>query len=200
MKNVIIILSFSLFIASCKESKNNNAITEAVSESIQEIKTDVTIKSSSNGTYLCKINGRDWSYTKASGIVSTHAKTGKRTAIITFTKKLAKGSESVQLTYDGDSFQLESATVQIRLPKKNGGHVYGIYGLHADTRDRNPNSDMSGILDLSNASTASGHAELVKFNIKYEEDLLESPKDAEISVSDLKFSGVGYSDIDKLLK
>ena len=200
MKNIIIILSFSLLIASCKESKNSNAITEAVSESKQEIKTDVTIKPSSNGTYLCKINGKDWSYTKASGIVSAHAKTGKRTAIITFKKKLEKGSESIQLTYDGDSFQLESATVQVKFPKKGGGRLKGIYGLYDDTRDKNPNSDMSGILDLSNVSTASGHAELVKFNIKYEEDLLESPKDAEISVSELKFSGVGYSDIDKLLK
>lgn len=200
MKKLVVILSLSLVFISCKESTKDPVDEESINESEQETKAIVIAKPLSTTTYLCKINEKDWRYSKASGIVSRHRKTGKRTAIITFTKKLEKGSESIQLTYDGDSFQLESATVQIKFPKKGGGRVSGIYGLHADTRDRNPNSDMSGILDLSNASTASGHAELVKFNIKYENDLLESPKDAVISVSDLKFSGVGYSDIDKLLK
>lgn len=198
MKNLVTILSLSLFILSCKETKKDTEVNQSVNENKQETKT--TTKPLTDGTYLCKINGKDWAYTKASGVVSRHKKTGKRTAIITFKKKLEKGSESIQLKYDGDSFKLESASLQLKFPKKGGGLITGFYDLFPDTRDRNPESDMSGTLDLSNATAASGNAELIKFNINYEKELLENPKDAVITVSGLKFSGVGYSDLDKLFK
>lgn len=198
MQNTFVLVL--LFTISCKESKNDTVNEESLKGSKQETKTNARTKTLSNTTYLCKINDKDWAYTKASGIVSRHKKTGKRTAIITFKKQLEKGSESIQLYYDGDSFELERASVQLKFPKKGGGRLNGMYDLHPDTRDKNPNSDMSGTLDLSNATTASGNAELIKFNIKYEKELLKNPKDAVITVSDLNFSGVGYSDIDKLFK
>jgi len=201
MRTFIFLLTLIVFSFSCKNEKGSNGIDLKTVEKKQQKKTiNTASKPVKEGINLCKINGKDWQYTKASGIVSRHKKTGKRTAIITFKKKLDKGSESIQLKYDGDSFQLESASLQLKFPKKDGGLMTGFYDLFPDTRDKNPQSDMSGTLDLSNATTASGNAELINFNISYEKELLENPKDAIVTVSDLHFSGIPYSDIDKLFK
>ncbi len=200
MKSTFYILSIIFLIGACKNDNQKEVSKNENQDQEEKISTKTKAKAVKEGTYLCKINGKDWAYTKASGIVSKHKKTGKRTAIITFKKQLEKGSESVQLKYDGDSFELESASLQLKFPKKGGGLITGFYDLFPDTRDKNPNSDMSGTVDLSNATTASGHAELIKFNIKYEKELLDNPNDAVITVSNLSFSEVGYSDIDKLFK
>lgn len=193
---------FALFLlVSCGETnKKVQTSAEETDKVEQEVVQKTVVKTSDNSTFLCKINGEDWGYTEASGIVSRHKKTGKRTAIITFKKKLDKGSESIQLYYDGDSFELEKAAAHLKFPKKGGGMVSGIYALYPDTRAQNPNSDMSGKLDLSDPAEASGNAELINFNIRYEKDLLENPDNALITVTGLKFSGIGYSDINKSLK
>lgn len=201
MKTLKLLSAISLFLlllvtTSCKES-NQNTEAENTKTVVKEESKPIPTKASSNSNYLCKVNGKDWGYTEASGIVSRHKKTGKRTAIITFKKKLEKGSESIQLYYDGDSFELEQASLQLKFPKKGGGRVSGFYGLHADTRARNPNSDMSGKLDLFNLTEAAGNAELVNFNIKYEKELLENMGNAVVSVTGLEFSGIGYSDLTK---
>jgi len=200
MKSTFYILSIIFLIGACKNDNQKEVNKHNNQDQEEKISTKTEVKVVNEGTYLCKINGKDWGYTKASGIVSKNKKTGKRTAIITFKKKLEKGSESVQLKYDGDTFKLESASLQLKFPKKDGNLMTGFYDLFPDTRDRNPESEMSGIIDLSNATTASGIAELIKFNMKYEKELLENPKDAVITVSGLKFSGIGYSDLDKLFK
>jgi len=200
MKTTFYMLSIIFLIGACKNDNQKEVNKHNNQDQEEKIRTKTEDKAVNEGTYLCKINGKDWAYTKASGIVSRHKKTGKRTAIITFKKQLEKGSESVQLYYDSDSFELESASLQLKFPKKGGTLMTGFYDLFPDTRDKNPESDMSGTLDLSNPTTASGTAELIKFNMKYEKGLLENPKDAVVTVSDLNFSGVGYSDIDKLFK
>ncbi len=201
MRTFILILSLTVFVISCKNEKGKNNVDHKTAEKKQQKQTiNIASKPVKEGVNLCKINGKDWQYTKASGIVSRHKKTGKRTAIITFKKKLDKGSESIQLKYDGDSFDLESASLQLKFSKKDGGLMTGFYDLFPDTRDRNHESDMSGTLDLSNTTTASGNAELINFNISYEKELLENPKDAIVTVSDLHFLGIPYSDIDKLFK
>lgn len=198
VKNTFLITLLLFLIGACENENAKENPKENAQSQEQEPTTKSTDNASSNTTYLCKINGQDWAYTEASGIVSRHPETGKRTAKITFKKKLEKGSESVQLTYDGDSFQLESAALHLKFPKKGGGRVSGIYQLFADTRELNPESEMSGTIDLSNATTASGNAELIKFNISYEKDQLENAEDATITVSGIEFSGIGYSDISKL--
>lgn len=186
-----------LIVNSCGETNKKQTEKEPQEESKKEVVQKKIVKISDNSTFLCKINGEDWGYTEASGIVSRHKKTGKRTAIITFKKKLDKGSESIQLYYDGDSFDLEKASAHLKFPKKGGGMVSGIYALYPDTRDQNPNSDMSGKLDLSDPTEASGNAELINFNIRYEKDLLDNPDDAIITATGLKFNGIGYSDVNK---
>lgn len=187
-----------IIIVSCGEANKKAQTSEGETDMMeQEVVQKTVVKNSDNSIFLCKINGKDWGYTKASGVVSRHKKTGKRTAIITFKKKLDKRSESIQLYYDGDSFELEKASVHLKFPKKGGGNVSGIYALYPDTRAKNPNSDMSGKLELSNPTEASGNAELINFNIKYEKGLLDNPDDAVISVTGLKFSGIGYSDVNK---
>jgi len=196
MKYIIILLIAALGVFAC----NNNDKAKKETISLEKKATSDVKKSVGNSTYLCKINGKKWAYTKASGIVTRNKNTGKRTAIITFKNKLKKGSESIQLTYDGDSYILESASLQLKFPKKGGGDVLGFYKLFPDTRNRNPDSDMSGNIDLSNPNTASGNAELINFNISYEKDLLNNIDNAVISVTDLKFDKVNYSDVNKLFK
>ena len=193
------IISFFLFLMvliSCKDSKQNTEAEATNTEAKQEVKS-VKKEVSANTTYLCKLNGKDWGYSEASGIVSRHKKTGKRTAIITFKKKLDKGSETVQLRYDGDTYELETVLVHLKLPKKGGGRVSGIYELFPDTRARNPDSDMSGKIDLTDPTKASGNAELINLNLKYEKELLDNMDDAVISATGIKFSGIGYSDLNK---
>lgn len=201
MKKIIIILVTILSLASCKKnnkeqvSSENNSILKK-EESTKPLPKNETV----NGNNLCQINGKNWAYTKASGIVSTHAKTGKRTALLTFKKKLEKGSESIQLHFDANSFELEAVSLQLKFPKKDGKLITCYYDLHPDTRDRNPESELSGSIDLSDLSSASGVAELKNINIKYEKESLHNAEDAIINITGLKFTNVGYSDIDKFVK
>jgi len=111
MKSYLVSIVLFLLFTSCKE--NTTQISNEKSR-VKELKEEVVseeIKSKSNSNYLCQINGQDWNYTKASGIVSTHARTKKRTATVTFKKKLEKGSENIQLTYDAISFKLIKASL-----------------------------------------------------------------------------------------
>lgn len=200
MNNIqqLLIASLLLFaITSCKESTEKATENTDKVEAVQEQKPIAT-KSTTGGTYLCKINGKEWSYTKASGIVSTHKKSNKRTAIITFTKKLDKGSESVQLFYDGDTYQLEKATAELKQPKKDGGRMSAMYQLMVAGGRRLPDSEMSGTLDLSNKTVAAGTADVKNMKIRFEEEQLADQSMAVITLATLNFEGIGYSDLDKL--
>lgn len=201
MKKAIIILVTMLSLASCKKNNTEQVSSEDNSVTKKEESTKPLPKNeTNNGNVLCQINGKNWAYTKASGIVSTHAKTGKRTALLTFKKKLEKGSESIQLHYDANSFELEAVSLQLKFPKKDGKLSTCYYDLHPDIRNRYPESELSGNIDLSDPSSASGVAELKNINIKYEKELLQNAEDAIINITDLKFINVGYSDIDKFVK
>lgn len=199
MKTTYLLLFITVLIFSCKNDQKLNAKKQPVDQSNTAEKTHS--KTENEGTYLCKVNGKNWYFTKASGIVSTNKKTGKRTAIITFKKQLEKGNESIQLTYDGDNHQLERATVQLKFPDKEGGNVHGIYRLSPEKNNTHPQSGLSGAVDLSNKSRASGNAELTKLKITLrKEKLLKNPEDAIITVTDLTFSEVDYSDLNRLFK
>lgn len=107
MKSNFSILLLIILLTSCKDA--NQATIAEQKNSQEPVLTTATDKKATsdrktknNGTFLCKINGKDWSYTKASGIVSRHKKTKKSTAVFTFTKQLEKGKETVQLYYDGE--------------------------------------------------------------------------------------------------
>ncbi|MCF6348976.1 MAG: hypothetical protein L3J20_11860 [Flavobacteriaceae bacterium] len=201
MKIIIIILVTILSLTSCKKTNEKQISTEnnpvlKKEESTKPLPKKVT----GNSNYLCKINGQDWAYTKASGILSTHARTKKRTALITFKKKLEKGSESIQLTYDADSFELSTVSILLKFPKKDGKFFTCYYDLFPDTRNHSPQSELSGSIDLSDPSSASGVAEIKNINIKYEKEALLDHENAVISVTDLKFTDIEYSDLDKFVK
>ncbi len=200
MKKLCAILFLVAGLWACQNPSQDAEQSESQPDISQKLNAEpVDVKSETASTYLCKINGENWGYTKASGIVSQNKKTKKKIAQFTFKRKLDKGSESIMLDYDGDSFQLESASLILKFPKKGGGRVSGHYSLFPDTRSQNPNSDLSGTIDLSNPGKASGNAVLTKFNIKYEKELLEHPnRDAVVTITDLKFEGVAYSDVNKV--
>ena len=201
MKKIVTLILVILFATSCKKINENSVSSENnLATKKEESAKPLLKKVTENSNVLCQINGQSWAYTKASGIVSTHAKTGKRTALITFKKKLEKGSESIQLHYDVASFELEAVSLQLKFPKKDGKLSTCYYDLHPDTRNRNPQSELSGSIDLSDLTAASGMAELKNINIKYEKESLQNVEDAIINITGLKFMNVGYSDIDKFVK
>ena len=201
MKHITILFAFILVLGCNTGTKKETS--KAIEDTAATIATENNtvekeIKKTNTGTILCKINGKEWSYTKASGIISKNRKTQKRMALMTFTKKLKKGSESIQLRYDADSFELLIASIQLRFKSKEGKLFTCYYELFPDTKKKSPDATMVGSIDLSNSSTASGTAEITNLNIKYESEKLEDQANATISLSDLKFSGVGYSDVEKV--
>ncbi|WCO01739.1 hypothetical protein [Psychroserpens ponticola] len=196
MKKLITLIVILLLVACKTETKKDNNET-VITQPKEEVSTSKP--KDNNETYLCRINSKDWAYTKASGIVSTHAKTKKRTALITFKKKLEKGSEHLQLTYDAVTFQLIAVSVQLRLPKKDGKLSTAYFDLKPETRKRHPESELSGSIDLSNASVTIGTAEITNLNINYEKDKLKNAEDSVLNITGLKFENIGYSDTDKLV-
>lgn len=200
MKTLITILVLSLLIACSSATEKDQQNTEETTIPAQVKDKKIPTATTAKETYLCKINGNDWAYTKASGIVSTHAKTKERTAIITFKKKLERGSESIQLYYDANSFELIQAALQFKFKKKDGKLSTCFYNTNSGKKNRHPQQTMSGSIDLSNESSASGTAETLNINMqspRAKAELFDSDN-ATITMTDLKFLGVGYSDIDKL--
>jgi len=197
LQHLLLAIVLLVTVSSCKESTEKTAVETPKLETKEETKA-VEAKSADNSTYLCKINGNDWSYTKASGIVSTHKKTKKRTALFTFTNKLDKGSETVQLYYDGNTNQLEKVSVHLKQPKKDGGKMTAMYQLLVDGGKRLPDSSMTGTLDLTNPTSASGTANVKNMKMLFEEDKMEDQTMTVITLSPLNFEGIGYSDLDKL--
>jgi hypothetical protein len=199
MKKLITFAVILLLVACKSETKKDETVqveTEMVSQ-IETSKKPMEKEEKNYGNFLCKINGKDWSYTKASGIVSRHKKTKKRTAIITFTKQLEKGKETVQLYYDGDTNELEKASVHLKQVKKDGGKMTAMYQLQLKGGTRLPESEISGTLDLSKP-TASGSAEVTKMKIRFDEGNLDDKSVSVISITPFNFSGIGYSDAEKL--
>ncbi|WP_405291731.1 hypothetical protein [Algibacter sp. Ld11] len=196
MKTYKVILLLTILILSCKNETKTATVENKTPEVVKKETPSVT-KKKSKATFFCKINGEAWSYSKASGIVSRHKKTQKRTAIITFTKQLEKGKESIQLFYDGDTNILEEATAILKTPKKGGGTMSAMYQLKIKGGKRVPESKINGTLDLSNP-TASGTAEVLNMKIRFEEDQLADETMSTISFTPITFTGIGYSDSEKL--
>lgn len=199
MKNFLIILLVLTSLASCKNNAKNTSETENNTPQKQEINTVPVAKTEiSNSNVLCKINGEEWAYTKAFGIIDRNARTKKRTTIITFKKKLKKGSESIQLTYDGDTNKLITTSLQLKFEDKEGKLQTYFYLINPDNKDRRPETTMQGTIDLSNPNTASGTAETLNLSTMSKRQVPANPKDGIINLTDLKFEGVGYSDLDKV--
>ncbi|WP_339918281.1 hypothetical protein [Yeosuana marina] len=200
MKKIIAILTVSAIMLSC----GNTDKKEQNSMSASETKTTTTVKnkieSTSNISLLCKINGEEWGYTKADGLVSRNSSTNVRTATITFTKKLDKGSEAVQLEYDVDKNTLTRVLAELKRPDKEGNLFTNFYNQSANQLDRNPEASMAGTVSLNeDARVAAGTAVFTVQN-DYEKDKLGNTSDLLITISDLKFSGVPYSDTEDLKK
>ncbi|MDN3493449.1 hypothetical protein [Winogradskyella bathintestinalis] len=202
MKPYTLLIVLIIALTSCKESNETNSLeqnekNETATAEVVKKETATKSKNTSNGTFLCKINGKDWAYTKASGIVDTHAKTKKRTAIITFIKKLDRGSETVQLFYDADTKKLEKVNIHLKVPKNDGKTMTAMYIYHPDTNSIHPNAKISGTIDLSNPTKASGNAGVSDLDARFEKNAIANTDDKLITVEGINFTGVGYSDLDK---
>lgn len=197
----LITLAVILVLVACKQETKNDATsaieTEIGKTSKIEPSKKATEKPTQKGTYLCKINGKDWSYNKASGIVSRHKKTNKREAIFTFTKQLDKGKETVQLFYDGDTNQLEQVNIHLKVAKTDGKRMTAMYIFHPNTMKFHPNAKISGTIDLSNPSNASGNAEISDLDVRFDKKDVKNKADKTITVVGINFTGIGYSEAGK---
>ena len=190
MKSLTIIL-LSMILFSCK---NENKTAPEKDVAVQAEPENSTVKKTiGKGTYLCKINGKDWYYTDASGVVAKNDNIGFRRATITFKKKLDKGTESIQIAYNAENQSMVSALVHLKPNDKNGNRISAMYNMRLGYMK--PNESMSGTIDLSDVETASGTA-VITIENDYEKDKL-NPEDHILKITDLSFSGVGYSDINR---
>ena len=199
MKKITNLALLCSFLISCSDSNKKEQNTEQTSgnETVETMEQAATQRSS-NTTILCKINGSDWGYTTADGLVSRNSSTNIRTATITFVKKLDKGSESVQLEYDVDTNTLTRVLAELKRPDKDGNLFTNFYNQSANQLDRNPEASMSGTVSLDeDERIAAGNAIFTVQN-DFEKDKLGNPSDLLITVSDLSFSGIFYSDTDDI--
>tara|TARA_R110002073_G_scaffold41593_7_gene117454 strand:- start:1641 stop:2258 length:618 start_codon:yes stop_codon:yes gene_type:complete len=201
MKNLFNTIIILTLLFSCGETVKK---TEDRAENLTEIdpqnKEKTVANRGDNTTYLCKINGEDWGYTSADGLVSRNSSTNIRTATITFIKKLEKGSESIQLEYNVDANTLTRVLAELKRPDKDGNLFTNFYNQSADRLDRNPEASMSGTVTLSEDQRVVAGNALFTVQNDFEKDKLGNKGDLLITVSDLNFSGVSYSDTDDLKK
>ncbi len=155
-------------------------------------------KTALHETLLCKVNGKDWGYTSASGIVSTQRKTGKRKAVVTFKRKLEKGSESIQLYYDADTKVLDNISCSIKVPKTNKDRGVSVFGGAVLGKEVANKDDINGKIDLSDTKYLSGTGHIRNIPIfALEKKNLANPADSIITITNLKFANISYSDLDK---
>ena len=186
------ILFLSILILSCKD-ENNNASTSNNQTNIEE-QNEVAFSPTQNGTYLCKINSKNWYYTEASGIVSKRHDASFRIATITFKKKLDKGNEAIQLEYNVDENKVIRVLANLKPNDKSGNRISANYTTREGYLE--PGESISGNIDLSNTETAPGTATFTVAN-DYQKSKLKT-EDQIIRITDLNFSGVAYSDINKV--
>jgi len=199
MQKLPLITILLTLILSCGESdKKAQDTVKGTSEITTQSEEKTTAKSADNTTLLCKINGEDWGYTSADGLVSRNSSTNLRTATITFVRKLAEGSESVQLEYDVDGNTLTRVLAELKRPDKDGNLFTNFYNQSANQLDRNPEASMSGTVSLNEGERIAAGTAVFKVQNDFEKDKLGNASDLLITISDLKFSGVPYSDTDDL--
>lgn len=201
MQKLSLITILATLILSCGESdKKAQDSGKSTSEITTQNEEKTTAKSADNNTLLCKINGEDWGYTKADGLVSRNSSTNVRTATITFTKKLDKGSESIQLEYDVDKNTLTRVLAELKRPDKEGNLFTNFYNQSANRLDKNPEASMSGTVSLVEDERAAAGTAVFTVQNDFEKDKLGNASDLLITISDLKFTGVPYSDTDDFKK
>lgn len=201
MLRLLPLLFIALLLAACSGDATETEATAQTpaAEATTPPPPPPTTEPTQKGTLLCKINGKPWHYTKASGIITADRKTGERTALITFKRKLDKGSESIQLYYDADTYELQKANIQLKFPKAGGGRFGGIYELsNLPHTQKVPGNSKEGTIDLSDPNAASGTATVINAGVLFEKEQLANEEDAIVSLTDLRFSGIGYSDLAKV--
>lgn len=200
IKAKVILTILLIGIWGCKE-KQDKTISNQNQPSAEKSKPTQTKKSDSGTTLLCKINGKDWSYSKASGIITKNKRTGEKLATVTFVKKMNKRTESIQLSYDGETLKLKNIAISLYIEQNKfagtkGGLTFTDYSLFSSDK-KAENEMLSGTINLTSETVLSGNATaVVVHNAKR---LIKHESDKTITITDLKFDQVPYSDATKPL-
>jgi hypothetical protein len=189
MKNIILsIVSLLPLLCACNDTHNQAQSHEEPLD--QKTVSHIETQEDSELTSKCIIDGNVWDYTEVSGVIVTDKQKNLRIAKITFTKILDKGKEHLSLEYNAETGELISGGIQLKFPAKGGGRVHGIFSLTEE-------SSTSGTIDLQDEGVAHGQATLTNLEMQYEWNKLENPEHKTISVAEINFSEVGYSDVAK---
>lgn len=186
---------------SCGETnKKEQQIKTSTLETATTPQAKEVAKNTSSGTFLCKVNGEDWYYTSSNGLVSENSAIKVRTATIGFTKQLAKGTESIQLEYDVKKNVLNNIWVQLKRPNKEGQPITAFYTQYGDKLHLKPEASLSGTVNLDESGRKASGTAIFTIANDYEQDQLVHTEDLRITVTDLNFTDVAYSDTDDLKK
>ena len=201
MKKTAIFLMLCFILNSCGKTDKKAQNSESVSDTNTTETTTKNKTTNTNSTNtLCKINGDPWHYDSTHGLVSRNSQTNVRTATIGFTKKLDKGSESIQLEYDVDKNVLNSVLVELKRPNTDGKVITAFYTEFRKELDVNPEARLSGSVSLSeDTRKASGNGECVLLNDDKKRQIF-NPEYITIKITALNFSDISYSDTDDLKK
>ena len=99
-----------------------------------------------------------------------------------------------------DANTLTRVLAELKRPDKDGNLFTNFYNQAADRLDRNPEASISGTVTLSEDQRVAAGNALFTVQNDFEKDKLGNKGDLLITVSDLNFSGVSYSDTDDLKK
>lgn len=192
MKTVYLIIATALLLA-CDDKKDNtqNALENTAEATV--LRAPEPQANTAGSTLLCKINGENWYYTKASGVVEKSDNIGFRRTIVTFKNKLDKGSEAIQIEYNTETNEVTRVLVNIKRTGTDGKRFGTMYNMRVGYMKAG--ESMTGTIDITDLATASGTATIGIEN-DYDKAKL-NPEDHFLKITDLQYSGVGYSDINR---
>jgi len=191
-KGIIISLSIIMFISCVQESQ----IEEKKGENSTKSKWSKAGSMLDNGeTYLCKVDGENWGYTEGSGLVTKNKKTGDRLAIFTFTRGKGKQKETIQIRYNVNTNMLVNVLLRLTKTDKEGNKRRPHYNLVNESQGYMGDIETKAIVDVSNPNQGNGSAQFVGYMMFNSSGF--SDKDFFIEITNLKFSNIGYADINK---
>jgi len=202
MKNIIALFVLSIALISCGEK------TEEKQKIVQEASSiaSETLKSKSkmpNGeTKLCKVDGVDWGYTKGSGIITADKITGKRSAIFTFSRKVLKKKETIQVEYDTETNEIVRVLAHVIRPNKEGiDKVKMFSALKNHKKEYTGNLQNQGKVNVGDSSIGgSGSAQFCASDPYHDFENKFDEKYRFVEITDLEFKDVGFSDLARVKK
>ena len=97
-----------------------------------------------------------------------------------------------------DTNTLTRVLAELKRPDKEGNLFTNFYNQASNRLDKNPEASMSGTITLDEDERVAMGTAVFTVQNDFEKDKLGNPEDLLITISELNFSAVSYSDTDDL--